>query len=189
MLIAERLLSKNQFSRPGTLLHGVRAVAVHYVQNPGQSPEGVWRYFEDLKRQKISDHGAPRYASAHYIVGMTGQIFRVVPEGEVAYHCGGRSYTPEAKEYFGDYCTDPHKSPNLCAIGIEMCHPDTSGLPTPATASASQLLIRDICSRYGLNPAVALWRHYDITGKLCPLWYVDHPSEWARFREAVEGKK
>jgi N-acetylmuramoyl-L-alanine amidase CwlA len=28
-------------------------------------------------------------------------------------------------------------------------------------------------------------RHYDVTGKLCPLYYVEHEEEWLQFRRDV----
>ena len=29
-------------------------------------------------------------------------------------------------------------------------------------------------------------RHYDVTGKSCPKYYVDHPDEWEQFLADVE---
>lgn len=185
MLYAEHHLTENIFSRPGKPLKQMKAVVLHYTQNPGQGPEGCRAFFESLKTQNAADKVPDRSASAHYIIGMTGLIWQVIPEREIAYHCGGIGYTPEAKEYFGEFCSNPKLSPNHCTIGIELCHPDKTGLPTPATDKAARLLIKDILGRYGLNKAVALWRHYDVTAKKCPLWFVDHPSDWERFRSQI----
>ena len=33
---------------------------------------------------------------------------------------------------------------------------------------------------YQLEPSQIL-RHYDVTGKACPLYFVDHPDAWERF--------
>ena len=29
-------------------------------------------------------------------------------------------------------------------------------------------------------------RHYDVTGKLCPKYYVQHPSAWKQFKKDVQ---
>ena len=29
-------------------------------------------------------------------------------------------------------------------------------------------------------------RHYDVTGKLCPLYYVEHEDAWAQFKADVK---
>lgn len=31
-------------------------------------------------------------------------------------------------------------------------------------------------------------RHYDVTRKVCPKWFVDAPQEWQKFKEAVAAK-
>jgi N-acetylmuramoyl-L-alanine amidase CwlA len=51
MEIKQNLLTKNQFSRPGTLLKGVRGVVLHWVANPKSTAEGNRNYFENLKDQ------------------------------------------------------------------------------------------------------------------------------------------
>jgi N-acetylmuramoyl-L-alanine amidase CwlA len=37
---------------------------------------------------------------------------------------------------------------------------------------------------HGLSPN-DLWRHYDVTGKICPKYYVDRPDEWDAFRASI----
>jgi N-acetylmuramoyl-L-alanine amidase len=180
MLIAEMHLTPNRFSRPGKMLDPLKAVIVHYVGNPGQSAERVRAYFEGLKDQNAADAKPDRSASAHYVVGFRGEIIQCIPEREVAYHCGG-VYTPWAREWFGDYCTDPSKSPNRCTIGIELCHALPDGRPSIVTLSSARELIRDICLRHKLSPRAAVFRHYDITSKDCPKWFVAHPDAWQDF--------
>ena len=184
MLIAEMHLSRNQFSRPGRALDPLKAVIVHFVGYPGQAADRVRAYFESLKTQDAADKVPDRSASAHYVVGFRGEIIQCIPEGEVAYHCGG-IYTPWAREYFGDYCKNP-SSPNRCTLGIEMCHKDASGKPSIVTLSAARELIRDIFRRHKITaPRTALFRHYDITGKDCPRWFVSHPEAWQDFIDSI----
>ena len=36
-----------------------------------------------------------------------------------------------------------------------------------------------LCREFRLDPEEDVIRHYDVTGKLCPLYYVEHPEEWS----------
>ena len=48
-------------------------------------------------------------------------------------------------------------------------------------------LCADICQRWGLDPQNGgLIRHYDVTKKICPKWFVDHPEAWAQFKRDVQ---
>ena len=31
-------------------------------------------------------------------------------------------------------------------------------------------------------------RHYDVTEKLCPLYYVEHPDAWQQLKDDIEAK-
>ena len=37
-----------------------------------------------------------------------------------------------------------------------------------------------LCEEFDLAPADVI-RHYDVTGKICPKYYVDHPEAWEDF--------
>ena len=180
MKINDALITPNRFSRPGNPLEKVLAIVVHYLGNPLQGPYGARDYWDGLKTQDAADAKPDISASAHYIVGFDGSIIRAIPESEKAYHCGSASYTKKAQEFFGAYCS-PSSSPNRVTIGVELCHPDESGKPMTETEGAALELVRDLCMRYNLDPSRHVWRHFDITGKICHKWYVDQPDEWARF--------
>ncbi len=45
-----------------------------------------------------------------------------------------------------------------------------------------------LCREFHLDPQKDLIRHYDISGKLCPLYYVEHPEAWDRLRDDVEAE-
>ena len=40
--------------------------------------------------------------------------------------------------------------------------------------------------KYGIKDNI---RHYDVTGKICPKWFVDNPSEWEKFKLELEGNE
>ena len=60
---------------------------------------------------------------------------------------------------------------NRKSIGIEDCHPDWDGKFNDATYNSLVELCADICRRYNLSVNNII-RHYDVTGKECPRYYV-----------------
>lgn len=160
MNINKMLLSKNKYSRPGIYMDKIKGIAIHYVGNPNTSAEANRNYFENLK------YGTNNiYASSHYIIGIDGEIIMCVPEGEVAYHASKANY-----EY----------------IGIECCHKYSDGKFSHKTINSLVMLCKDIISRYGNMDII---RHYDVTGKNCPLYYVKNTDEWKNILKLIEEDK
>lgn len=152
--ITEHLLTINEYSRPGTELKEVKGVVIHYVGNPATTAENNRNYFESLK----DTH--ERSASSHYIVGLEGEIIQCVPLDEISYASNSR---------------------NKDTIAIECCHPDTTGKFNSKTYESLVKLTAALCKTYGLNPTTDILRHYDITGKMCPVYYVENEEEWRYF--------
>jgi N-acetylmuramoyl-L-alanine amidase len=185
MSIDVQLLPVNRFSRPGRKLDEVRAVVMHWVASPGSSANAISKYFARLRNQDPNDQQADRYASAHYIVGISGEVLQVIPEDEMAYHCGSMTYTQKAKNSFGIYASSK-KSPNQITIGVELCHPFDNGEFAGDTLTSAVNLVADICLRNHLDPIHDIWRHFDVVGwKKCPLWWVDHEIEFEDFKIGV----
>ena len=157
MEIREQLIRINPYSRPGTKIRPTKVI-VHYVGNPGSTAQNNRDYFDNL----ATTHAT--YVSAHYVVGLQGEVIRCIPEDEISY---GAS---EGNKY---------------GINIEVCHPDKTGKFSAVTEEALAELAADICKRRGFDPGKDVIRHYDVTGKKCPLWYVEHPEAWLTFRERV----
>lgn len=153
-------LPKNEFSRPGTKTDTITGIVVHYVGNPNTSAKANRDYFASLA---IS--GAT-YASSNFIIGLDGEIIECVPLGEVA------------------YCSNTR---NFDTVSIECCHPDETGEFTPETYASLVKLCRWLAEVYDISPD-GLIRHYDVTGKLCPLYYVENENEWESFVGEVFGK-
>ena len=42
-----------------------------------------------------------------------------------------------------------------------------------------------LCAKYDLSEDDVI-RHYDVTGKICPKYFVDHENAWNQFKENVE---
>lgn len=175
--IHEKLLTINPFSRPGRKLVGVRGVVVHWIGNPNGGAEQTVDYFESLSKQDPDKN--PRYASAHYCVGHEGEIFQCIPDDEVAYHVGAREYVDGILEKFDTTW------PNNCLLGVEMSHVDWSGKFNQETWKSSASLVAHLLLKYDL-PISTVVRHYDVTGKLCPKYFVDHQEEYQMFLVSIQ---
>ncbi len=158
MQITEMLLTPNKYSRPQIPLKKVTKIAVHYIGNAGTSAKANRNYFESLRITR------EREASAHYIIGLDGEIIRCIPENEWSYA------TNDANGY---------------SISIENCHPAKDGKFTAATRKSLTELCADICKRYKLDPITDIIRHFDVTGKACPLYWVNHPDDFRLFKLEV----
>jgi hypothetical protein len=77
--------------------------------------------------------------SAHYLIDRAGDIFRLVPEKDIAFHAGV-STMPDGR-------TDV----NNFSIGIEIITKDKNDAPTTAQYSAVKRLIADIQTRYAIK--------------------------------------
>jgi len=172
--VSKVYLPKNEYSRPGTLLKEVRGLALHWVGNPGTSAIFNRNYFE------LRKNGALGYGSAHFVVGLEGEVIQCMPEEEMAYHVGAIQYTDFARNRFGDY-------PNNCLLGIETCHLDWEGRYPVKTLTAACELCANLCERYDLDPLADITTHYAITRKVCPKWFVSHPQDLEQFQRAVRG--
>ena len=155
--ITQELLPLNPNSRPGTPLEKIDGVVVHYVGNPATSAAANRGYFANLALTNETK------ASAHFIVGLEGEILQCVPLTEIAY-CSNQA--------------------NSHTVSIEVCHPDSTGEFTPETVESLERLVAWLCVTFRLD-ADAVIRHYDVTGKICPKFYVENPERWAAFLEDV----
>jgi len=158
MYIIKQFLTPNPYSRPQIPLKKVTKIALHYVGNAGSTAQGNRNYFNNLANTHTT------YASSHYIIGLDGEIIQCIPENEWA------------------YCTN---DANSYSISIENCHPKTDGKFTDKTRQSLKELCTDLCKRYGLNPKTDLIRHYDVNGKCCPKYWVDHPDDFIKFKNEV----
>ena len=161
--VTEDFLTISEYSRPGYALTEVNNIVIHYVGNPGTSAAGNREYFETLSDPSLNPGGYG--ASSHYIVGLEGEIEQCIPVYEVAFANYPRNYD---------------------TISIEVCHPDESGKFNETTYWSLVRLSAYLLEQTGMDPE-QLIRHYDVSGKLCPLYYVEHPDEWTQFKSNVRG--
>lgn len=153
-----QLLTPNPYSRPQTALEKVEGLVIHYTANPGTSAQQNHDYFEGLKDSKITS------ASSHFIIGIDGEIIQCIPSSEIAYASNER---------------------NADTLSIECCHPDETGEFSNETYASLVHLTAWLCGKFDLDSEDII-RHYDVTGKNCPLYYVEHEQAWQQFLRDVQ---
>ena len=167
MQIKEMLITPNPYSRPQKKIGQIKNIVIHWIGNASTTAENNAKYFDGLKVGKKNSAGSYIYASSHYIIGNDGVVVRCVPESEVAYHAS------DANGY---------------SIGVEVCHPDWNGKPTQRAYESLVNLLVELCRKYKLEPTQAIIRHYDVTGKMCPKYYVEDREAFEKLKEDVKGK-
>lgn len=175
MIIKEQYLTPNNFSRSATPLKSIKGIVIHWVGNAMTTAEQNRNYFEILKNQ--TDNPNSRFAGAHFIISLDGEVIQCIPDNEVAYHVGAFTYTKQAIKDLSTY-------PNNCTLGIELCHTNWDGEFTQETINSAKDLILMLCEKYNLGRA-NIYRHFDITSKDCPRLFVAREDKWNDFLNFV----
>lgn len=152
------LLTVNEYSRPGTPTNQITGIVIHYTANPGSTAKENRDYFEGLKESHLTQ------ASSNFIVGLEGEIIQCVPTWEIAYASNSR---------------------NIDTVSIECCHPDETGRFNDSTYRSLVQLAAWLCKKFELSEDHVI-RHYDVTGKNCPKYFVENETAWKQFRKDVK---
>ena len=129
-------------NRPKTRRSRTTAIAVHWVANPNSTAMANRNYFNTTSRA----------VSSNYVIGLQGEILCCIPDEETSW-C-----TNEANSY---------------TVSVECCHPDWTGCFTGKTYTSLVELTARLCQKYHLDPQNGgVIRHYDVTRKICPKWFV-----------------
>ncbi len=152
------LLTPNPYSRPQMAMEEVKGIVVHYTANPGTTAEQNRSYFEGLKDSQKTK------ASSHFVIGIDGKIIQCIPSSEMSYASNDR---------------------NEDTLSIECCHKDETGQFTQETYDSLVELTAWLCGKFNL-PVESVIRHYDVTGKECPIYYVEHEDAWTQFKEDLQ---
>ncbi len=104
--------------------------------------------------------------SSHFVVGLNGEVIQCVPIYEKSAASNNR---------------------NKDTISVEVCHPDSSGKYAEPTYDSLINLIAFLCNNFSLDENDVI-RHYDITGKICPKYYVENEDAWETLKEDVKEK-
>ena len=160
--VKQEFIRKNIFSRPDVSRRKINNIVLHYVANPGSSAEGNRNYFDSLADQDSQKGGTS--TSSHFIVGLEGEVIQCIPINEIAYANAPR---------------------NEDTLSIEVYHPDDTGKYSDATYESVVRLTAWLCTQLKLKSSDVV-RHYDINGKLCPKYYVEHEEEWKQLRKDID---
>lgn len=153
-----QLLTKNAYSRPGAPNGRIKNIVIHYVANPRTTAMQNRNYFEGLKDTK------ERRASSHFIVGLDGEIVQCIPTKEISFASNDRNYD---------------------TVSIETCHWEADGSYTKETYASLVHLTAWLCQKFDLSEDDVI-RHYDITGKNCPKYFVEDENAWMDFKKDVK---
>lgn len=155
-----QLLTPNRYSRPQIALKEINAIVIHYTANPGATAQNNRDYFEGLK------DGKGTKASSHFIVGLDGEVIQCIPSSEMAYANNPRNHD---------------------TLSIECCHPDESGKFNDATYQTVVQLAAWLCKAFQVSPDNVI-RHYDVSGKNCPKYYVEHEDAWTSMKADIKAQ-
>ncbi len=158
--IEEELLSITTNSRPAVAVEQINGVVIHYTANPGTDAKANRDYFEN--RKNMPDQIQYK-VSSHFIIGLDGKIIQCIPLDEIAYASNDR---------------------NQDTISIECCHPDKIGKFNTETRQSLVRLTAWLCGTYNISQEQVI-RHYDVTGKMCPRYYVKHPKKWKKLKQDI----
>lgn len=104
---------------------------------------------------------------SHFVVGLEGEVIQCLPLWE-------RSVASNSR--------------NSDTVSIEVCHPDDSGRFNEITYAAVVRLTAWLCQVGDLSTEQVI-RHYDITGKECPRYFVRNEAAWEQFLTDVDNAK
>lgn len=151
----------------------IKYIVWHYTANDGASDEANGNYF---KRKNLK-------ASSHYFVD-DDSVTISVPDTYIAYSVGGSRYsnyksTGGASLY--KVCT------NANSLNIELCDVNKNGTfdVTEKTLENAIELTKRLMKKYNV-PINRVVRHFDVTGKNCPAYYVDS-NVWDGVKARISG--
>lgn len=101
--------------------------------------------------------------SSHFVVGLNGEVIQCVPLDEKSSASNHR---------------------NRDTISIEICHPDDTGKFSDTTYDSVIELVAWLVKACDLEVEDVI-RHYEVTGKVCPKYYVENDDAWQQLRTDV----
>lgn len=168
--ITEKLLD-NKLVRPGIKKADKKYIVIHYTANTGKGANALANrnYWNNISKPALA-------ASAEYVVD-DKTILRAIPDDEVAYHVGAKVYTALGNKIIKECKV---KTPNFVCIGIEICV--NSDGDFYKTIANTKDLVKSLMNKYSI-PVENVVRHFDITGKNCPAFYVSDETKWEAFKK------
>lgn len=166
MKIKQMIIPFNQYNRPNQT-QTPKKICVHYTGNRGSGALANARYYLNVGNGMFKNALSSTWTSAQYIIGLSGEIIQCVPDNYISYSAGGN---------------------NKNVIHIEVCYKDANGKFENVSIESLKELVSALMKKYEIT-ADKVVRHYDLTGKLCPIYYVQHPAEWKKLKAYITDEK
>lgn len=157
--------NKANFNNTTRSLSSIKYIVIHYTGNINDTARNNALYFRDT----------PVQSSAHFFVS-EDSIYQSVGIHHAAYSVG----LGARKHPYFKWPSMWQKITNSNSISIEICGSKNSREGTDKTKNTAAQLVADLLDKLGLTPA-CIYRHYDVTGKICPAWAVEDPLKWLEF--------
>lgn len=157
----EKFMKINKYGRPGTKRRKTTKIAWHFTGQHDVSAKNTVSYFSNVVANGYRVNGRYIYASSHLVVGLQGELYYIVPFNEIAYTTN---------------------SANAYSIGVECA---TTGADDHYTDEEYKTMVKTgawLAQTYKLDPRVDFIRHYDVTRKVCPRYFVNNVKAWKQFK-------
>lgn len=136
-------------------------IAWHYTGAHDVPAINTIKYWFNEIADGMKVNGKYYYASSHYLVDLDGTIYEYIPE-----HL--KAWTTNAA--------------NSYSIGIECATTGTDDHYSDAEYKSMVKLGAYLADKYNLDPRTDFIRHYDVTRKVCPRYFVNNPKAWKQFK-------
>lgn len=176
--IIEDYITPNKWSRPQKTAV-VEWICIHWEAVVNAKAESVRNFFENRK------YGNDGYGSAHEVLDNKGEYtLKLIPDNEMAYSVGSKSYTTEKYKMMGD------TYPNSVVYSIECPTIDLQGNISGKVYNLMVERSADLLIEYGLD-IDRLTLHGIIAGKdchkyFCPEWNSVDYGRWNKFLGEVK---
>lgn len=160
-IMIQQFMKINKYGRPGTKRTKTTKIAWHFTGQHDVSAKNTVSYFSNVVANGYKVNGRYIYASSHLVVGLQGELYHIVPFNEIAYTTNSANYYSVALE---------------CA---------TTGADDHYTDEEYKTMVKTgawLAQTYKLDPRVDFIRHYDVTGKICPKYFVNNVKAWKQFK-------
>lgn len=145
-------------------LSDIEYIVIHYTSNDGDTDENNGKYYANTVVK----------ASAHYFID-DDSITQSVPDDYVAWSVGGKKYNNCSTTGGGKL----HGiATNANTLSIEICDDVKNGVIYPSQSTIENVIAFTKIKMKEYNiPASNIIRHFDVTGKSCPAYWIDD-AKW-----------
>ena len=127
--VIEKWQKRNKYGRPGVPLSATK-IAIHYTGKPDVDGDKTVSYFNNVVANGYKIGNRYIFASSHYVIGLGGEIYQLIPTNEICYATN---------------------SANSYAIAIEVATTGSDNHYTDATYKSMVHLCAWLCSYKNLN--------------------------------------